>query len=138
MRQVLWNWSEIWGHVYAKKLLQYTYSTVLLTVQYYSHVPSTAPLRNNQPRLLETERSQWKWYLIRMPPGRLPLEVFWASPAGMRPWGRPRTRWRDCVSFRAWNISGSPRTSGEVLLGRGRSLFLSWTYYISNLIMDKR
>uniref|UniRef100_A0A3B5LM10 Myeloid leukemia factor 1 n=1 Tax=Xiphophorus couchianus TaxID=32473 RepID=A0A3B5LM10_9TELE len=34
----------------------------------------------------------------RMPPGRLPGEVFRARPTGRRPRGRPRTRWRDYVS----------------------------------------
>ena len=28
-------------------------------------------------------------YLVRMPPGRLPLEVFWGCPAGRRPRSRP-------------------------------------------------
>lgn len=34
-------------------------------------------------------------HLIRMPPGRLPLEAFQARLIGMRPWCRPRTYWRD-------------------------------------------
>lgn len=32
----------------------------------------------------------------------LPGEVFQARPAGKRLWGRPRTRWRDYISTRAW------------------------------------
>ena len=44
--------------------------------------------------LLCVERSQLRWFghLVRMPPGRLPREVFQACPAGRRPRGRPRTR----------------------------------------------
>ncbi|KAK0139279.1 LINE-1 reverse transcriptase [Merluccius polli] len=52
------------------------------------------------PLLLRVERSQMRWlgHLVRMPPGRLPGEVFRARPTGKRPRGRPRTRWRDCLS----------------------------------------
>ncbi|KAK0148964.1 Craniofacial development protein 2 [Merluccius polli] len=55
------------------------------------------------PLLLRVERSQMRWlgHLVRMPPGRLPGEVFRARPTGRRPRGRPRTRWRDYVS-RLW------------------------------------
>ncbi|KAK0139711.1 putative uncharacterized transposon-derived protein F52C9.6 [Merluccius polli] len=51
------------------------------------------------PLLLRVERSQMRWlgHLVRMPPGRLPGEVFRARPTGRRPRGRPRTRWRDYV-----------------------------------------
>jgi len=47
-----------------------------------------------EPPLLHIERSQLRWFghLIRMPPGRLLLEVFRARPTGRRPRGRPRTR----------------------------------------------
>ncbi|KAK0144623.1 Proteasome activator complex subunit 1 [Merluccius polli] len=53
------------------------------------------------PLLLRVERSQMRWlgHLVRMPPGRLPGEVFRARPTGRRPRGRPRTRWRDYVSM---------------------------------------
>ncbi|XP_054592057.2 LINE-1 retrotransposable element ORF2 protein [Nothobranchius furzeri] len=53
-----------------------------------------------EPLLLRIERSQLRWFghLVRMPPGRLPGEVFRACPAGRRPPGRPRTRWRGYVS----------------------------------------
>ncbi|KAK0133852.1 Non-ous end-joining factor 1 [Merluccius polli] len=49
------------------------------------------------PLLLRVERSQMRWlgHLVRMPPGRLPGEVFRARPTGRRARGRPRTRWRD-------------------------------------------
>ncbi|CAL9694307.1 unnamed protein product [Knipowitschia caucasica] len=49
-----------------------------------------------EPLLLHVERNQLRWlgHLFRMPPGRLPGEVFWARPTGRRPRGRPRTRWR--------------------------------------------
>ncbi|XP_051789808.1 uncharacterized protein LOC127529636 [Erpetoichthys calabaricus] len=61
-----------------------------------------------EPLLLRIERSQMRWlgHLIRMPPGRLPGEVFRARPTGRRPWGRPRTHWRDYVSRLAWERLG--------------------------------
>uniref|UniRef100_A0A8C4TBM5 Zgc:136493 n=1 Tax=Erpetoichthys calabaricus TaxID=27687 RepID=A0A8C4TBM5_ERPCA len=57
-----------------------------------------------EPLLLHIERSQMRWlgHLIRMPPGRLPGEVFRARPTRRRPRGRPRTRWRDYVSRLTW------------------------------------
>jgi len=53
-----------------------------------------------EPLLLRVERSPLRWFghLIRMPPGRLPLEAFQAHPTGRRLRGRPRTRWRDYFS----------------------------------------
>ncbi|KAK0153213.1 putative uncharacterized transposon-derived protein F52C9.6 [Merluccius polli] len=63
------------------------------------------------PLLLRIERSQMRWlgHLVRMPPGRLPGEVFRARPTGRRPRGRPRTRWRDYVSRLAWERLGIPQ-----------------------------
>ena len=60
------------------------------------------------PLLLRVERSQMRWlgHLVRMPPGRLPGELFRARPTGRRPRGRPRTRWRDYVSRLAWERLG--------------------------------
>ncbi len=73
--------------------------------------------------LLGIERSQLRWlgHLFRMPPGCLPGEVFRASPTGKRPWGRPRTRWRDYVSRLACDRLGIPRRSKRKCLGRGKS-----------------
>ncbi|KAL3052884.1 hypothetical protein OYC64_005410 [Pagothenia borchgrevinki] len=45
-----------------------------------------------------------------MPPGRLPRQVFQARPAGRRPRGRPRTRWRDYISSLAWELLGIPQS----------------------------
>ena len=61
-----------------------------------------------EPLLLHIERSQLRWlgHLFRMPPGRLPREVFLACPAGRRPRGRPRTRWSDYVAQLAWERLG--------------------------------
>ncbi|KAI3363609.1 hypothetical protein L3Q82_001239 [Scortum barcoo] len=71
-----------------------------------------------EPLLLRIERSQLRWlgHLFRMPPGRLPREVFQACPTGRRPRGRPRTRWRDYVSRLAWERLGDPpgRAGGSV------------------------
>ncbi|KAK3575180.1 hypothetical protein QTP86_020916, partial [Hemibagrus guttatus] len=63
-----------------------------------------------EPLLLHIERGQLRWlgHLFRMPPGRLPGEVFQACPTGKRPWGRPRTRWRDYVFRLAWERLGVP------------------------------
>ncbi|KAK3505719.1 hypothetical protein QTP70_020512 [Hemibagrus guttatus] len=63
-----------------------------------------------EPLLLHIERGQLRWlgHLFRMPPGRLPGEVFQACPTGKRPRGRPRTRWRDYISRLAWEHLGVP------------------------------
>lgn len=37
-----------------------------------------------------------------MLPGHIPLEVFRARPNGRRLWIRPTTRWRDYISYLAW------------------------------------
>ena len=71
------------------------------------------------PLLLRVERSQMRWlgHLVRMPPGRLPGEVFRAHPTGRRPRGRPRTRWRDFVSRLAWERLGIPREELDEVAG---------------------
>ncbi|KAK3542752.1 hypothetical protein QTP70_001880 [Hemibagrus guttatus] len=63
-----------------------------------------------EPLLLHIERGQLRWlgHLFRMPPGRLPGEVFRACPPGKRPRGRPRTRCRDYVFRLAWKRLGVP------------------------------
>ncbi|KAK3519713.1 hypothetical protein QTP70_002681 [Hemibagrus guttatus] len=70
--------------------------------------------------LLHIERGQlrWLWHLFRMPPGRLPGEVFRACPTGKRPRGRPRTRWRDCVSQLTWERLGIPPEELEEVSGK--------------------
>ncbi|KAI3360279.1 hypothetical protein L3Q82_014587 [Scortum barcoo] len=72
-----------------------------------------------EPLLLHIERSQLRWpgHLFRMPPGRLPREVFQACPTGRRPRGRPRTRWRDYVSRLAWERLGVPPEELEEVSG---------------------
>ena len=49
-----------------------------------------------EPLLIHIERSQLRWlgHVLRMPPNRLPNQVFQAVPTGRRPEGRPRTSWR--------------------------------------------
>ncbi|XP_061663464.1 mitogen-activated protein kinase 11 isoform X2 [Syngnathoides biaculeatus] len=60
---------------------------------------------------------RWLGHLIRMPPGRLPGEVFHECPTGKRPRGRPRTRWRDYVSRLAWECLGIPPEELEEVAG---------------------
>ncbi|TWW61046.1 hypothetical protein D4764_05G0011360 [Takifugu flavidus] len=69
--------------------------------------------------LLRVERSQMRWlgHLVRMPPGRLPGEVFRACPSGRRPSGRPRTCWRDYVSRLVWERLGIPLDELEEVAG---------------------
>ncbi|KAK0154371.1 putative uncharacterized transposon-derived protein F52C9.6 [Merluccius polli] len=71
------------------------------------------------PLLLRVERSQMRWlgHLDRMPPGRLPGEVFRARPTVRRPRGRPRTRWRDYVSRLAWERFGIPQEELDEMAG---------------------
>lgn len=58
--------------------------------------------------------ASWFWHLIRMPPGRLPLEVSLIRPTGRRPPGGPSIHWRDYISHLT-NVSESPRRSWIVL-----------------------
>jgi len=55
--------------------------------------------------------------VIRMPPGRLALEVFQARPTGRRPQGRPRTLWRDYISRLACERLGIPQNELESVAG---------------------
>ncbi|KAK3528856.1 hypothetical protein QTP70_011737 [Hemibagrus guttatus] len=72
-----------------------------------------------EPLLLHIERGQLRWlgHLFRMPPGRLPGEVFRACPTGKRPRGRPRTHWRDYVSWLAWERLRVPPEELEEVSG---------------------
>jgi len=72
-----------------------------------------------EPLLLHIERSQLRWFmhLIRMSPGRLPLEGFRARPSGRRPRGRLRTRWRDYISRLAWERLRIPKDELESVAG---------------------
>ena len=76
---------------------------------------------------LEVEPLQLRWFghLVRMPPGRLSREVFQARPAGRRPRGRPRTRWRGYISSLAWERLGTPQSE---LVDEGKGTFgaLCW------------
>ncbi|KAI3362276.1 hypothetical protein L3Q82_012590, partial [Scortum barcoo] len=59
------------------------------------------------------ESAEVAWASISDAPWTPPREVFQACPTGRRPWGRPRTRWRDYVSVSAGlgTPRGSPRKS---------------------------
>ena len=92
-----------------------------------------------EPLLLRGERSQLRWFghLVRMPPGCRPREVFQAHPAGKRPRGRPRTRWRDYISSLAWERLGIPQSE---LVDEGKGTFgaLCWNCYLRDPTTDKR
>ncbi|KAI3356914.1 hypothetical protein L3Q82_003564 [Scortum barcoo] len=64
------------------------------------------------------ERSQLRWlgHLFRMPPGRLPREVFQACPTGRRPQGKTQdTLERLCLSAGSWErLRGPPEELEEV------------------------
>ncbi|KAK3528564.1 hypothetical protein QTP70_002809 [Hemibagrus guttatus] len=62
----------------------------------------------------------------RMPPGRLPGEVFRACPIGKRPRGRPRTCWRDYVSQLAWERLWVPLEELEEVSGEREARSLSY------------
>ncbi|KAK3544435.1 hypothetical protein QTP86_012124 [Hemibagrus guttatus] len=72
-----------------------------------------------EPLLFHIEKGQLRWlgHLFRMPPGRLPGEVFRACPTGKRPRGRPRTRWRHYVSRLAWERLRVPPEELEEVCG---------------------
>ncbi|KAK3518264.1 hypothetical protein QTP70_035195 [Hemibagrus guttatus] len=65
------------------------------------------------------------WVMTQKDASRhLPGEVFRACPTRKRPWGKPRTSWRDHVSRLAWERLGIPpeeleEVSGESLYGCG-------------------
>ncbi|KAK3506058.1 hypothetical protein QTP70_002984 [Hemibagrus guttatus] len=82
-----------------------------------------------EPLLLHIERGQLRWlvHLFRMPPGRLPGEVFRACPTGKRPRGRPRTRWRDYVIRLAWERLGVPPEELEEV-AREREIFTIYAF----------
>ena len=62
---------------------------------------------------------RWLGHLVRMPPGRLPGEVFRARPTGRRPRGRPRTRWIDCLSAGLGTPRDPPGRAGRSSWGKG-------------------
>ncbi|KAK3525899.1 hypothetical protein QTP70_010953 [Hemibagrus guttatus] len=101
-----------------------------------------------EPLLLHIERGQLRWlgHLFRMPPGRLPGEVFRACPTGKRPRGRPRTCWRDYVSRLTWERLGVPPEELEEVSGEretSRSTVhitrdLSWSSHVNTLVKKAR
>ncbi|KAI3375158.1 hypothetical protein L3Q82_021682 [Scortum barcoo] len=68
------------------------------------------------------ERSQLRWlgHLFRMPPGRLPREVFQACPTGRRPPGKTQdTLERLCLSTGLGTPRGPPGRAGGSVWGEG-------------------
>ena len=93
-----------------------------------------------EPLLLCVERSQLRWFghLMRMPPGRLPREVFLARPTGRRPRGRPRTRWMDYISSLAWERLGIPGSELADVAGERDVWGLLLKLVPRDPILDKR
>ena len=63
---------------------------------------------NVEPLLHRIERSQLRWlgHVSRMPEERLPEQALLAKANGIRPVGRPRTRWTDHNEDLGWNCVG--------------------------------
>ncbi|KAI3352505.1 hypothetical protein L3Q82_005456 [Scortum barcoo] len=73
-----------------------------------------------EPLLLRIERSQLRWlgHLFRMPPGRLPREVFQACPTGRRPLGKTQdTLEKLCLSAGLGTPQGVPPEELEEVSG---------------------
>ena len=74
------------------------------------------------PLLHRIEKSQMRWlgHLVRMPPGRLPGEVFRARPTGRRPRGRTQdTLERLCLSAGLGTPRDPPGRAGRSSWGEG-------------------
>lgn len=85
--------------------------------------------------LLCVKRSQLKWFghLIRIPPGCLPLESFWA-PTGRRSQDSNRTyRW-NYIFHLAWDAWDPPGCAGKHCFGEGRRFSASCNH---NSTQDK-
>ncbi|KAI3360664.1 hypothetical protein L3Q82_002530 [Scortum barcoo] len=74
-----------------------------------------------EPLLLRIERSQLRWlgHLFRMPPGRLPREVFQACPTGRRPREDPGHAGETMSLGLAWERLGIPPEELEEVSGVG-------------------
>jgi exonuclease III len=85
---------------------------------------------NLEPLLLQVERSQLRWlgHVIRMDPERLPRRLLFATPAGSRPRGRPRTRWTDQID--AFLSRAGTDFTDAVELATDRTL---WHTFVSRL-----
>lgn len=73
--------------------------------------------------LLRSERSQlrWFWHLIRLPPGRHPLELCWAHPTGRGPEADPGHTGEIISPNWPGNIGESPRRGWNLLQRKRRS-----------------
>nr|XP_061826649.1 uncharacterized protein LOC133613269 [Nerophis lumbriciformis] len=80
-------------------------------------VNNKKPLAEWQQRPCFSSQMRWFGHLVRMPPERLPREVFRARPTGRRPRGRPRTRWEDYLSRLAWECLGIPQEELDEVAG---------------------
>ncbi|KAK3541803.1 hypothetical protein QTP86_005516 [Hemibagrus guttatus] len=115
-------WSVVVKKELSRKVKLSIYQSIYVPTLTYGHELWVMTEREElgvEPLLLHIERGQLRWlgHLFRMPPGRLPGEVFWACPTGKRPRGRPRTRWRDYVFRLAWERLGVPPEELEEVAG---------------------
>jgi len=70
---------------------------------------------------LQVERSQLPWfgYVTRIPKGRSATQVLLVTPTGKRPIVRPRTRWSDYISDRAWSrLDAEPAKLSKIAVDR--------------------
>lgn len=124
------EWAEPEGNIVSLRSNPHLWSRVSSAGLLGSELGDTAsssdtPRENRvEPLLLHDESSHLRWFgfLMRKPPGDLPMEVLQARPTGRRPWGGPRTRRRGYISRLAWEYVGVPqeelleRTKGQKLL----------------------
>ncbi|KAK3531414.1 hypothetical protein QTP70_019258 [Hemibagrus guttatus] len=96
------------GGEFLPQVVEFKYLGVLFTSE--GRMDREIDRRIGAAVLLHIERGHLRWlgHLFRMPPRRLPGEVFRACPTGKRPRGRPRTCWRDYVSRLTWERLGIP------------------------------
>ena len=61
----------------------------------------------------------WAYSIIRMPQGRLLLEVFCARPVGRKPWVKPRNRRKEYIPSGLVTSLDPPGGDGECCWGKG-------------------
>lgn len=91
-----------------------------------------------EPPLPHVKRSQMRWFghLSGRPGGHPLLQVFWTHPT-RRPWGRPRTHWRDYISHLDWECLRIPQEDLEKVTGESLHV-MSLHFQIQNKQVKNR